>query len=351
MTPIKSFTKPGFVISWRPWQVTLAIVGAVSYVASTDWHVRGAASHQDQPYAQISRDDHDTAVWSIAISKSAGLASSSSTELRLKNLATGQVVQLLDHRESFGQPPAFSPDGRTLAVISSGAMIRFWDTQTLMELEEITLSKGVARTVAFSPDGTILAVAVSRSRQVTLYTWPGRRQLGVLAGSGGEINLLAFSPDGKKLVTADSSSQVTVCDVASRREIAHWLAHPAGISALALSPDGRLIASASFLDNAVRLWGLADGKSQGSLASANRGMTGLAFSPDATKLALSRTDGAAALWDLVSRQQIGEVKVGTGSLQSIAFSPDGRMLATGGVDGAVRYWDVTMMEAGGARKP
>ncbi len=69
-------------------------------------------------------------------------------------------------------------------------------------------------------------------------------------------------------------------------------------------------------------------------------MTGIAFSPDGTKLAQSRTDSIASLWDLASARQVGAVRASTASLQFIAFAGDGRVFATSGFDGAVRYWGV-----------
>jgi WD40 repeat protein len=343
MKHLRNVMNSGVVISWHRWQVSLALLGSVIYIGVTDWDLNSEASGRDCPFAQVSRDDHDAPVWSLTFSGSRRLASSTSSDLRVKDLATGKVVRLLDFPDSFGLRPAFSPDGRVLAIGGHGPEIRLWDAETLLELEPLTLGTKAARSVAFSPDSATLAVATWTSHEVTLWDCHSRRPIDVLDVLDGNVKVVAFSPDGSTLISADSTSNVYVWELASRRVRARWRAHPAGISAMAFSPDGRLIATASYLDNAVRLWDSRGGESKGLLAEDFTGVTGLAFSPDATTLVLSRADGVASLWDLASRRQIGEVKIFTGSLQSVEFAADGRVFATGGFDGAVRYWDVAQV--------
>jgi WD40 repeat protein len=141
------------------------------------------------------------------------------------------------------------------------------------------------------------------------------------------------------MVIADSSGQVLLWDVAAGRDLARWQAHESGFLGLALSPDGRLIATARYVDGAVRLWDATDGRPRGAL-EVSAGVAALAFSPDGTLLAMARGDGFATLSDVASGRQVGAVRVPSGSLHAVAFSEDGRLLATGGSDGAVRLWDV-----------
>ena len=351
MKYLANLMNAGVVISWRPWQVSLALLGVVIYVGTADWSLAGGAVGQDPPSAQTSQDHHEAPVWSVVFSGTSRLASSTSSELWVKDMTKGGKVRLLDSPECFGLAPAFSPDGRTLAIGTNGPTIRLWDAESLSELQPLTLGNAGARSVAFSPDGSTLAVVTWRSRKITLYDWPGRRPIAVLDGRGGDVNTVCFSPDGSALVAADSASEVCVWDVASRTGRARWQAHAAGISALAHAPIGSVLATASFLDGTVRLWDSADGKPLGSLLSDCTGVTGLAFSPDATRLVLSRADGVASLWDLTLARQIGAVKTSTGSLQAVAFSGDGRSFATGGFDGSVRYWDVAQAIVGDPREP
>ena len=201
----------------------------MAYAAATNGDKVGGAASRETPFAQIAQDDHEAPVWSLAFAGSRRLVSSTSSELRVKDLATGEVVRLLDYRESFGLTPAFSPDGRTLAIGANRPEVRLWNVETWIEQEPLSLGTKAARYVVFSPNGAMLAVATWSSHKVTLYDWRDARPIAVLDGHAGEVNILAFSPDGLKLVAADSASQVCIRDLASRRAQARWRAHAAGI--------------------------------------------------------------------------------------------------------------------------
>ncbi len=166
---------------------------------------------------QLAHVDHDNSVWSLAFSGGTHLAWSTTSKIRLNNLANGEIVELGDSPGSFGPYPAFSPDGKFLAVGGKETEVRLWDTATGRELEPLTLGTTAVKTFAISPDGTTLAVATAHSSVATLWDWPRRRPLAALDGHAGTINLLAFAPDGRTLLTADSVGEVQLWDVASRR--------------------------------------------------------------------------------------------------------------------------------------
>jgi WD40 repeat protein len=330
----------GILITWRRWQVSLGLFCVILYVATTDWDLKTGAGARDRPFAQIAWDDYEAPVRSLVFSGSTRLAVATTSAMWLNDLATGEVVRLRDCPWSFGLSPAFSPDGRILAVGGNEPAVRLWDAGEGVELEPLNVGTEAVRCVAFSPDGTTLAVTTWNSPIITLWQWPCGRRLAILDGHRGNISVLAFSPDGSRLLAANSAADVRLWDVASREERACRRVHDAGIAAVAFSSNGSLFATASFVDVAVRLWDTVTGESRGSLPLVSTGVTGVAFSPDGNTLATSRRDGVAVLWDLASGRQLGAVRAPTGSLQSIAFSGDGRVLATGGFDGSVRRWDV-----------
>jgi WD40 repeat protein len=104
---------------------------------------------------------------------------------------------------------AFSPDGRTLAAGEDGK-IRLWDVQTHREIGQLTGHDNAVNSVAFSPDGSILASA-GDDGSVRLWAADTHDQLGdPLPGVVGSVKSVAFSPDGRTLAAGDADGRIRI---------------------------------------------------------------------------------------------------------------------------------------------
>src|SRR5262249_54163523 len=121
------------------------------------------------------------------------------------------------------------------------------------------------------------------------------------------------------------------------------------INALAYTPDGRRLVSASGSDDEARLWDVRSGKEVRSFSGTTEkavSVNNLCFSPDGKKLALTTFDSSMPtnepLIQLVDAAT-GKVErtVAQGRFDRVVFSPDGRTLAGSGMDAKVHLWDVT----------
>jgi WD40 repeat protein len=151
------------------------------------------------------------------------------------------------------------------------------------------------------------------------------------------VSGLAFSPDGRRLVTGSGDRTVRVWDVERGTELACLHGHEDRVWGVAFSPDGRLVASASY-DRTVRIWGAGGGGVQLPLRNHQWPIWALAFSDDGRLLATGAEDRTVRLRDAESGTERACLEGHENTVRSLAFSPDGRRLSSGSEDGALGVW-------------
>jgi WD40 repeat protein/tRNA A-37 threonylcarbamoyl transferase component Bud32 len=148
-------------------------------------------------------------------------------------------------------------------------------------------------------------------------------------------NGVAFSPDGKLLVSASRAGTMVLRDLATGKVRTRLR----GAAVPVFSPDGNTLAGGNkriggFNGEPIKLWNPATGEELTTL----RGSDGcIAFSPDGTTLATEAGMKEIKLWDVKTGQQHGRMDTAS-YLYSLAFSPNGTMLASSG--GVTQLWDV-----------
>jgi WD40 repeat protein len=206
--------------------------------------------------------------------------------------------------------------------------------------------------VAFSPNGRYV---LTGSRDNTAILWDAATGIEIERFEGNEfwVTSVAFSPDGQLILTGCRDGTVRLWEVANGKEVRRFAvkssgnAVPPGIDSVAFSPDGRSVLIGSD-DNTAWLGDVATGKEirRFQVGSPTRAypfvismVFSAVFSPDGRYMLTGSWDRTARLWDTTSGKEIQRFVGHSKEVVSVAFSPDGRFVLTGSWDRTARLWD------------
>ncbi len=252
--------------------------------------------------------------------------------VRMWDAETGLEVLALKGHAAEVSSVAFSPDGKRIVSASADSTAKAWDAETGQKVLTLKGNTGPVRGVAFSPHSKRLVAASG--------VWDAATGQEVLAlkGAGGPV---AFSPDGKRIVTGSQDKTANVWDAATGQELLALKGHTGEVLSVAFSPDGKRIATAAYHQNqpgAVRVWDAETGEEVLALDGLRARVWSVAFSPDGKRI-LTGDDRTAKLWDAATGQELLDLKGHTHEVWSVAFSLDGKRIVTGCLDRMVRVWN------------
>ena len=304
--------------------------------------------------AQRTLHDHTRDINSVAFSPNGDriLTSASDSTAILWDAQTGKRQFTLRFKPKVLVAAAFSPSGKEIitanfiiygkqgAASGSKTNAIIWNAATGKVLRSLYGPTGQIFRILYSPDGRrLVTVAANQSNaiQSTAKVWDAQTGNCLLTLKGDTVTV-AFSPDGKHIVTGGIDNNTAVIrDALTGQKQKTLEGHLDGIMRVTFSPDGERVATAS-MDNTTKVWDAKTGTCLFTLRGHAQPVFSVAFSADGKRVLTASPDKTAKVWDAATGADLLTLKGHGGGVVEAAFSPNGKRIVTGSLDKTARIW-------------
>jgi WD40 repeat protein len=271
--------------------------------------------------------------------------------LYLRDGSTGDQINHIKRHKDGVMEADFSLDGSIMASFGRDErVILLWDATTGILKHSLSCHSDAVSYVSFAQDGTRMA---SVSYDQTLRVWnisTGESMDSFFTGYIGDASFPTLSPDWSKLVTVSASYQINLHDIDDGTmhgsDILETTDFDFSIPNVAFSPAGDImVCGYTALNNTSQLdlWSIETCSRVGvPMEGHNRGINGVAFSPDAQLVASVAEDDTVRLWEGSTGSPVGD-PLRIHDANHVIFSPDGRFVASSGY-AEMKAWDVRTRE-------
>lgn len=268
--------------------------------------------------------------------------------LHIRPTRAGDPIVLDDHRGRM-KAVAFSGDGSRIAALAPTGTLSIWDATTGRLTSRFGGPGEWIEAFQFSPDGSRIAAVIDRKlrlEEVVIHDTTSGSLVATITrahelgeqGLGQSGTLIAFSPDGSRMITTSNEHDLWVWNTTDGSSAGTLRGHTAVVTTLAFSPDGRQIASGAANGTAI-LWNAESLDVEHIRLGHETAVTTLAFHPDGETLASGEHGGTVRLWSRSAVRPLATLPHG-GGMTAVTFSDDGLVLAVApGRHDAVELWD------------
>ena len=248
---------------------------------------------------------------------------------------------------------SFSPDGKLLASIGQGEL-KLWHSESWQEVN-LKSPGDVGSPVVFSPQGHWLVTrhletsdgAPSGYRVWNTETWESGPPFGGELLRGWVANSsVGFSPDGTLLVTAgypegrELGNQFQVWDFPSLNLRSNFEPFPGRLSCATFTADGKYLLTGT-MEGYLLVWNIDEGRIEKQIKAHTGYLWSMAVSQDGKTFVTSSADRTLVLWDAATYEPLVRLRGHLHDINWVAMSPDGAMLVSSSGDGTFKFWDTT----------
>jgi len=232
------------------------------------------------------------------------------------------------------------------------ADLRAWEWYRLWHIshqELMTLHGhwGDVESVAFSLDGKRIISGCSRGMVKVWDATSGAEVMTISAdrkewpvrGPTRYVNCVAIGADSKRIVSSRWDGTIRMWDAASGKEVMTLNGHGGPVWSIAFSSDSKRIVSGS-TDKTIKVWDVASGAELMTLRGHKGPVESVAFSQDGKRIVSGSTDRTIKIWDMASEAELVTLRGHKGPVKAVAFRPDGKRIISGSGDRTIKVWDV-----------
>jgi WD40 repeat protein len=191
--------------------------------------------------------------------------------------------------------------------------------------------------LAYSPDGRFV-VSGSADSSVKIWDLEQGREMFTLPEHEGPVRSVAYSPDGKRVVSGSADYTIRLWDAGTGEELKTLTGHSNVVNSVAYSPDGRSFVSGS-TDRTVKVWDAESGRALRTFFGHSRWVNDVCYSPDGRTIASASADSTVKLWNAENGDLLRTLSGHAGEALTVRFSPNGQLVASGSADSTVIIWD------------
>ncbi|MGD9923644.1 MAG: caspase family protein [Pseudorhodoplanes sp.] len=255
---------------------------------------------------------------------------------KIFDVTTGGLVRSLTGSNYVGGL-AISADGRRIASIAGGKALSFWDAASGRLVRNVTASKEDFESIAMSRDGKFVLSATNPlppfgaplngpkppppRGKLELWDFATGRLVRAFSGHQTGIWSIAFSNDGKRIVSGNSNGLAYLWDASTGRLLHTFTGHRDSVFSVALSANGDRTVTGG-MDSSVKLWDSTSGRLLRTFEGHKGWVSGVGLSPDGRRILSASWDGTARIWNAATGELLATF-VGKGDDEWLVMTPEG----------------------------